>query len=166
MRRHLRWDFPQTLQQDHPLGLELRPFELGDGPLIALGALFSRAYAGTIDDEGEGPAEAEAEVRGVISGRYGPLIREASGVLGSPDSPLAASFVCEHRIGTIELPFLCYIVVEPDHQGRGLARTLLMQTARRLQAQGYSGLHLLVTLGNSPAERLYQRLGMIELARA
>ncbi len=165
MRRHLRWDFPQPFSQDS-LDPLLQPFDLADGPLVALGGLFSRAYAGTIDDEGEGPAEAEAEVRAVLAGRYGPIIWEASGLLGSPDAPIAAAFVCAHQIGTTDLPFLCYILVDPEHQGRGLAHHLLLQSARRLQALGHSGLHLLVTLGNTPAERLYERLGLVELARA
>jgi ribosomal protein S18 acetylase RimI-like enzyme len=61
------------------------------------------------------------------------------------------------------------IVVDPDHQGRGVGRTLLEATLAELEARGAPRFVLSTAEKNGPAQRLFSRAGfrrtMIEMTR-
>ena len=159
MRRHLCWTLPSPLPESPPL----RPLDEADP--AALAAMFAAAYHGTVDDEGEGPAEAAAEIAAARAGRYGPFLEAASGFVGPAEAPDGAIFLAQHALGGLDHPFVLYIVVAPRAQGQGLGRHLLLASAAAVQTQGHTHLHLVVTAGNGPAERIYKSLGWTEHAR-
>jgi ribosomal protein S18 acetylase RimI-like enzyme len=47
----------------------------------------------------------------------------------------------------------------PQYQGRGLAGFLICKSLFALKLAGYSELYLVVTEGNTPAEKLYRKIG-------
>jgi hypothetical protein len=55
-----------------------------------LGALMDVAYQGTVDHEGESPAQCVEEMRGTLTGKYGPLLDFASFLLERAISALHA----------------------------------------------------------------------------
>lgn len=59
-----------------------------------------------------------------------------------------------------------HLVVLDGARGRGLGRTLLLEVARRLRAQGLTRWRLNVKVDNAPARALYARVGMVELLRS
>ena len=159
MRRHLCWPLPSPVPPSPPL----RPLDEADP--AALAAMFADAYRGTLDDEGEGPDEAAAEIAAARAGRYGPFLEAASGFVGPAEAPEGAIFLAQHALGGLDHPFVLYIVVAPRAQGRGLGRRLLLASAAALQTQGHRHMHLVVTAGNGPAEHTYERLGWTEHVR-
>jgi nicotinate-nucleotide--dimethylbenzimidazole phosphoribosyltransferase len=163
MRRHLVWTFGAPPPADGAAAVALEPLEQVDLP--ALAALFADAYRGTIDDEGEGPAEALAELRACIAGKYGPLLPDASGFVGPPADPDGAVLLCVHTLNGLTLPFVVYVVVHPRAQRQGLADAMVRAAAARLQADGHAGLHAVVTVGNTASERLCAGLGLVERPR-
>ena len=50
-------------------------------------------------------------------------------------------------------------MTRPEAQGRGLAGSLLRMSMNALLDRGYERLTLIVTDGNTPAQRLYASLG-------
>jgi ribosomal protein S18 acetylase RimI-like enzyme len=52
-----------------------------------------------------------------------------------------------------------YLVVHPDHRGRGLGRTLMHEAERRLGALGCPKVNLQVRSSNRPAIDFYRRIG-------
>lgn len=67
----------------------------------------------------------------------------------------------EHRPGEI---YLSRIEISPDHQGRGIGTRLISALADEARQHGQD-LVLDVLAVNRRAQALYQRLGMIEVAR-
>lgn len=55
-------------------------------------------------------------------------------------------------------PFVTDLCVDPAAAGNGIGRALLIASACRLTAIGWSDMTLVVTVGN-PARRVYERLG-------
>ncbi len=51
------------------------------------------------------------------------------------------------------------VAVHPDYQGHGLGSKLMKMTLALLRAKGYDAAQLLVSPGNPPARRLYERNG-------
>jgi ribosomal protein S18 acetylase RimI-like enzyme len=51
------------------------------------------------------------------------------------------------------------ICVVPDHRGRGIGELLLAETIRELRKRRFSELSLTVTQANTPAVKLYRRMG-------
>jgi GNAT superfamily N-acetyltransferase len=56
-------------------------------------------------------------------------------------------------------PLLAFSMTQPAAQRRGLAGSVIVASARALSALGHSKLRLVVTRGNTRAERLYEKLG-------
>ncbi|MDX2146646.1 MAG: GNAT family N-acetyltransferase [Planctomycetota bacterium] len=124
----------------------------------ALATLMLEAYRGTVDDAGEGPDEAAAEVRRLLSGGYGPFNFMASEVVEREGQIVAATLVTEHE----GLPLVAFSLTLPAWQRRGLARAGLIRTMHRLHESGAKRVQLAVTLGNTPAEQLYASLGFVQ----
>lgn len=156
MKRHLAWD----LTTAPPVG-SAPPFPvlpLTAASPHALGEAFLDAYRGTVDDEGETLDDAVAEVQRVMDGVYGPVWPEPSGIMAPGGVVAAALFVTRSPSG----PFIPYVVTRKAYMGRGCAAALLQRAGARLRAAGETRVHLYVTAGNTPAERLYARLGWAE----
>jgi ribosomal protein S18 acetylase RimI-like enzyme len=83
----------------------------------------------------------------------------------------AASFVAFSRatgqmIGLIlcsrirqDVGHVTQICVAPDHRGRGLGELLMAETIRELRRRNFQELSLTVTQANTPAVKLYRRMG-------
>jgi predicted GNAT family acetyltransferase len=56
-----------------------------------------------------------------------------------------------------------YLYTGAAWKGRGLAKGLLRAVMASLAASGHDRIHLWVTAGNGPAERIYERLGFIDV---
>lgn len=138
-----------------PAGPEGRAPDSADIP--GLGVLMHAAYQGTIDDEGESPAQAEAELRKTWAGAYGRFRREASRVVERDGRPVAAALLTQFQ----DQPFVAFSFTHPEAQGRGLARAALTGAMQALLAAGEAELRLVVTLSNTPARRLYESLGFV-----
>lgn len=155
-----RWKMRHMLTE-HPIAERwpARPVTLGDGPL--LGALMYDAYHDTIDDEGETPASAVAEIEETLRGKYGPLLGACSFVIEEDGRALGATVITnwsDERTGTRQ-PLLAFLMVRPEASGQGMGTYLLSQSINALLAHGERELVLFVTVGNSAAQRVYQKLG-------
>lgn len=157
------------------MSLDLRSFAVGDAvpnaarPLVpahapALGRLMFDAYRGTIDDEGEPLEGALAEVQRTFEGAYGSMMWEASFVAPvGADGLLPSASVVTFWEGA---PLLAFSMTRPEAQRQGLAAQLIRASAGALLQRGHERLLLVVTAGNTPAERLYEKLGFLDVPRA
>lgn len=127
----------------------------------AVATLMLDAYRGTIDDEGETPAETLEVVQQLFAGQYGTMLWNISEVTeraSTAGSRLVAATICTVWEGR---PFVAFSVTAPDCKRQGLARAGLVRAINRLAAAGDPVLRLVVTHGNEPAERLYSSLGFV-----
>jgi GNAT superfamily N-acetyltransferase len=136
-------------------GLVVRAPTHADAEAIA--GLVLDAYRGTIDDEGETPAETLDMVRQLFAGEYGVMLWNVSELTFDAGRPVAAT-MCTVWQGR---PFVAFMVTAPAWKGRGLARAGLARAINRLAAAGDPLVRLVVTEGNVPAERLYADLGFV-----
>lgn len=123
----------------------------------ALAALMLAAYRGTIDDEGESPEETLQVVQQLFASEFGTMLWNISEVT-ERDGRLVAATMCTVWEGR---PFVAFMVTAPEFKGQGLARAGLMRAINRLATAGDPVLRLVVTAGNTPAERLYTTLGFV-----
>lgn len=121
----------------------------------ALAQLLEVSYRGTIEHEGETPEQCFDEMKGTIEGKYGPIISEASFVSLQGSIAKSASLITLWK----DFPLLAFSMTDPAYQGRGLAGLLIRKSMFALKAAGYKVLYLVVTEGNTPAVKLYRRLG-------
>lgn len=121
----------------------------------ALAELMDTSYTGTIDHEGETLDQCFQEMKGTIEGKYGPFISEASFVSFDGLTAASASLITLWK-GS---PLLAFSMTAPNYQGRGLARFLIQKSLHALKTVGYRELYLVVTEGNTPAEKLYRKVG-------
>jgi GNAT superfamily N-acetyltransferase len=142
-----------------PPGVSWRRLEALDEP--ALAQLMLEAYRGTLDDHGETLDDAHDEVRRTFSAGHGPLLWEASFVIEADGGSIglaSASVITLWR----GCPLLAFSLTRPSARRRGLAGALMGASAHALALQGHGRLALVVTRGNTPAERLYEKLGFRE----
>ena len=57
------------------------------------------------------------------------------------------------------------VAVQPEHRGRGIARTLMQASIREIAQRGGAWAILQVRAGNAEAHGLYQRLGFADISR-
>jgi len=155
-----RWMMRNRLTQQPIVGSwDTRAITRHDAAL--LGALMYDAYHDTIDDEGETPEDAVAEVEGVINGKYGPLLEACSLLVEKQGRALGATIITnwsDERTGQRQ-PLLAFLMTHPDASGQGLGTFLLSKSINALLAQGETELVLFVTVGNSAPQHIYQKLG-------
>ena len=137
--------------EEPPLALPVRRVIPADAEALAV--LMLDAYAGTIDADGsETLDDARTEVDGFFA--RAPLLEHS--LVAEGDGRLAgAVLVARHD----DMPMLGYVMTAADHTGRGVASALVARALRSLHAGGERRAHLWVTAGNTPAERIYARLG-------
>jgi ribosomal protein S18 acetylase RimI-like enzyme len=136
----------------------VRPPRPSDAPAIA--ELMLAAYRGTIDDDGETPEETLDWVQRMFAGEFGAMLWNISEVTERAGRIVAAT-LCTVWAGR---PFVALTVTAPEHKGQGLARAGLTRAINRLAAAGDPVLRLVLTPGNTPAERLYTSLGFVREA--
>ncbi len=155
-----RWMMRHTLtEQPVAETWSARPIAQQDAPL--LGALMYDAYHDTIDDEGETPDEALAEIESVLAGKHGPLLSASSLIVEDGVQALGATIITDWTDERTQQrqPLLAFLMVHPDASGQGLGTFLLSKSINALLAHGERELVLFVTVGNSAAQRVYQKLG-------
>jgi len=122
-----------------------------------LAILLYAAYRGTIDDDGETFADALAEVEKVFDCTYGAFLPDCSFVIEEGEYIASASLITWWE--PHDAPLVAFTMTRPEAQGRGLAGALLRMSMNALLDRGYERLTLIVTDGNTPAQRLYASLG-------
>jgi GNAT superfamily N-acetyltransferase len=136
-------------------GPDVRTFEADD--VHSLGGLMYRAYLDTVDYEGETPEQAAEAVRQTILGEYGEFLPACSKLVTRAGSPLSATLITRFA----DRPFVAFTFTDPEFSGQGLARACMQGAMSELFEQGERELRLVVTLANTPAVKLYARLGFL-----
>lgn len=124
---------------------------------VALAALMMRAYAGTIDYEGEDEADALVEVRDTLSGNKGPFLWSASNVIEREGVLASATLVMRWQ----GQPLVAFTMTDARFKRQGLGRACMLNSMHQLHAAGETKLHLFVTLANDEAVGLYRSLGFV-----
>ena len=143
-----------------PVGMVVRAVSSGD--VVNLAELMLDAYRDTIDYEGEGIAEAVAEVDSYFArAAKAPAVSEHSLVLVFRDSITCACLLefCPRR----SVPFVGYVICHSAHKRQGLATFALHQTIGRLKRAGCSELRTIITEDNFPSEALFARAGFLRV---
>lgn len=128
-----------------------------DGDRAALAELLLDAYAGTVDSEEETFDQAVAEIDRTFGGEYGPFMAEHSTVVARGETLVSATLIT----GWQGRPFVAYSMTRPQFQRQGMARDSLLRAMASLNQSGHDKLSLVVTLANTHAHRLYERLGFV-----
>lgn len=138
------------------------PFELTpvkETLLVEIAEAMLDAYEGTVDDEGENLSETIDELKRLFSGTYGPLMEEASYLVMEGNKVMSALLTCLYR----GEPTITYTFTRKEAQRLGYATALIAKAEEGLYKNGYRSLFLYVTVENTPALRLYEALGFIEV---
>jgi len=115
------------------------------------------AYRDTIDYDGETLVEAVAEVDAWFASS-GRLIEDSLVAIEGGEVASAILLSDADR-----MPLVAYLYTGAAWKGRGIAEGLLRSVMVALAATGRERIHLWVTAGNSPAERIYERLGFVDV---
>ena len=110
------------------------------------------SYIGTIDYEGEGIEEAQAEVVDYLEGR--PNL-DVSWVIEDGDLLLAAVLISDLEEG----PVVGYVMTRAAAKRHGVAAILLERCLQSLGDQGWETVDAFITSGNTASERLFARAG-------
>src|SRR5712692_6504690 len=124
----------------------------------SLARLMLVAYKGTIDYDGETLEDALFEVRGVFQGKVGVFQELCSFAIENEGQFVSAIIVTLWK----EKPFIAYSMTHPDFKNRGMATYLLKSAINALLTFGYKELFLVVTVGNEPAQHLYEKVGFAQ----
>jgi ribosomal protein S18 acetylase RimI-like enzyme len=101
--------------------------------------------------------DAAIAMRDIASGRWGEFLPWASVAVDGDGGLAAATLVVRAGYG----PLIADVMVDPGLQGRGLGRTVVAETIRRLRERNEPVIVLNVTEGNARAVRLYEQLGFV-----
>jgi ribosomal protein S18 acetylase RimI-like enzyme len=124
-----------------------------------LAELMLDAYVGTIDYDGETMVEAVAEIDGYFAAKAGVPVLAHSLVAVEAGRIVSAALLSNLK----GLPHVAYLYTDPARKRRGLAQGLLRSAMTSLAAAGHERIYLWVTPGNTPAERIYERLGFVDV---
>ncbi|MDP2293294.1 MAG: GNAT family N-acetyltransferase [Actinomycetota bacterium] len=121
----------------------------------ALAALMLAAYRGTIDDEGEGDAEAlEA-----IDHYFATMEWQHSVVCEHDDRLVAMSFV----VVVDGRHYIDPVATAASHKGQGLGTAIVTVSLRSLADAGITEVGATITDGNTASERLFTGLGFVRV---
>jgi mycothiol synthase len=138
---------PVAERAEYPEGIEVRPFRLGDEP--AWLAVNNRAFVGHPENGGWTIPELTTRLE---QDWFEPWM-----LLMAWDGSHLAGF---NWLKRDESGGEIYVIaVDPDYQGRGLGRALIVDGLRRLEKSGAERGFLYVDADNQRALRLYRRLG-------
>lgn len=125
-----------------------------------LGDLLYNAYHGTVDDEGESAEDAQDEAVKTLAGGYGDVLWDCSFILVRDNQAIGASVITDY--GEDGIPLLAFSITRPGYQRQGIATHLIGCSQAALRRRGIRRLRLVVTVANTPAVNLYQKLGFEE----
>jgi len=122
-----------------------------------LGELMLSAYLGTIDYEGETLQETIAEVQKTLQGGYGPFLAFCSFIIEREKRAISASLIT--YFPKFSTPLLAFSMTHPDFKNQGMATFLIRKSINTLLSLGYDELSLVVSVENSPARYIYEKMG-------
>lgn len=121
-----------------------------------------KAYSGSSDEILFPSSDEEQEefTRGMFEGSYGRVLPEISRI-AMKDGRLVGS--CVVSLGpngevTGGYPLILDIFTSAEHRGKGIAKVLILEAARRSSAAGYGNLYLWVNMKNE-ARKVYESIG-------
>src|SRR5258708_18168201 len=124
-----------------------------------LGALFFAALKGTTDDLLQTEADYVAKANALFEGHYGDCILAASSVVERDGELLSACVVTDYE--PYDCPLIAIVATKPSMQGNGMASRLVKTSLRNLAIVGHSACCAMITVGNQPSERLFERCGFL-----
>lgn len=124
---------------------------------VPLGKLLFDAFHNSPDDEGESAEVAIEEAQNTLSGKYGPIVWDASFVLFDYSRFVSTSIISIW--GKSERPLISFTATLPEYRGKGIASNLINASINALLLKGYKEIDLFVSDDNFPAIRLYEKLG-------
>ena len=120
----------------------------------ALGSLMFDAYRGTIDERHKSVAEAVSHIGRYFAGDFGTPLLDCSHLAFEASRAISTTLVSIDQGD----PLLAQVFTAPSHQNRGIAGALIQLSMNALAAKSVNVLNLIVTVGNEPAEHLYEKL--------
>lgn len=129
------------------------------------------AHAITLRLAGAGDAQAIAELsRDLVESGLGWRFRADSvrALMADPETVVLAACVHEQLVGFAAMEFgderahLVLLAVRPDHQRRGIGRSLINWLIESAQTAGMASVHLELRHGNETARAFYRALGFAE----
>jgi hypothetical protein len=144
----------RSLSNEFPTGAtpaNLRNVEPEDIP--ALGALFSMAFFGTVDDAGQPEAQYAAKAAAILGGRYGEWIPEASWTIEQMGKLRSACLVSDYK--PYGCPVIAVVATAPALKRSGDGGTLLDAALASLAVLGHRECCAMITVGNLASERLF-----------
>jgi GNAT superfamily N-acetyltransferase len=153
-----RWTAGEIVAAPAPDGIKVRDLVLGDSE--DLGRLLWSGFGSEGSDGFASASAARKEAHTTLAGRWGPIVWPACVLAVSGQSPVTASVVLRDDAHDL-WPLLGFLVTDPGYQRRGIAKSVLTETLRRLDSLDMRELHLAVIHAN-PARTLYSRLGFRE----
>jgi ribosomal protein S18 acetylase RimI-like enzyme len=141
-----------------PVGAQLRL--VGRADATELSRLHALAYHDRFDrylflEEDDEARDAARMVEEMFEGRWGAFSPEGSWGI-EREGRLIGAVLCVRRPEGV---LIADVMVEPDLQGQGIGKAVLLGGLRGLSSAGISPVYLNVTEGNDRAMRLYERLG-------
>ena len=130
-----------------------------DSDRESLAQLMLAAYRGESDDHSSTLEDAHEEIRKTFAGEYGEFLPQTSVIIERDGEIAATTLITLFE----ERPFVCFTMTAPQFKRQGLALATLLAAIEHLKSAQESELRLLVTSGNSPAERLYEHLGFVDI---
>ena len=146
--------------------LEIRRLRPGDGAQLA--ALLRDAFSEEFEGAGTDPAAVQRQVR-AAGWVQRPGVRQLLGLLGAHFAYFVAVYrgrvIGSTAIGGGRLLVISSVAVLPEFRGLGVAQALLEQAHRFAIEHGRDRVALDVLGHNTPALRLYEKLGYVEYHR-
>jgi acetylglutamate kinase len=126
----------------------------------SLGAVYYRAYEGTIDFDWKEEEDAIRELAELFEDAYGKFQVNASLVALDNERIIGAVLVTVSDMWQ-DMPLVAEVFIDPDYRGAGVGKHLLQASLNQLLKEGYHKACLYVTLGNDSAITLYRRVGFV-----
>ena len=111
---------------------------------------------------GDSPVECRKGLLAILAGRYGAIHQRATSCVFTEDELVGINLVIDEGIG---IASIVEISVDPDHQGHGVGRALMVNSMQVLAGEHFDRVELAVTRENTRAVQLYESLGFDEIGR-
>lgn len=152
-------DAPPAATLLRPQGILLSPTE-ADTP--ALAELMIDAYRGTIDYDGETVEQAVTEVESYFAGETAEPLPICSRLYFRGEQLAAACLVSWWPARSA--PLIAYVMTAAADKGQGLGALVVREALQALAMDGYEEVYAVITQGNTPSEKLFARLGFVQIS--
>ncbi|GMW03708.1 MAG: hypothetical protein AMXMBFR84_48420 [Candidatus Hydrogenedentota bacterium] len=98
-----------------------------------------------------------SEMTQILMGKYGKLLRRASFIIMQDSRAVCASLVTWSAQDGC--PQVAFSMTHPKYMNKGMGTFLLKKSINSLLKDGYEDLILMVNEANTPARRIYERIG-------